>query len=511
MPEITKTEDREPRGIPKYVWILLSVLVVFVYFFGLTLPFLGPDEARYAEVGREMSQRGDWITPTLGGFSWFEKPALLYWLEILSYKVFGVNEFAARFGPALFGLGTIVSLWFLGRSVERTTNSEQRPTTNFANYLALIAASTLGLIVFSRAASFDIIITFPITAALVSFFVFDRSSETSFQKRYLPLILFYVFVGVALLAKGLIGIVFPFAIVGFFYLLSRRLPSRAFLTSLIWGTLVAIAIAAIWYFPMYERHGYQFIDEFIIQQHFQRFTSNRYQHPQPFYFFLWVLPLMTLPWLPFFFAAIWKLIKEGFHRGDVAAQSETSSPLLLFSVSWLLVPLVFFSFSGSKLPGYILPAVPAGVILAATFVHKLAVSNTKWRNTIVLLGSSTLIVVLLLLIFAVPRFAEGDSVRTLMQTANSRGYTTNRVLSIYTVSHNAEFYAAGRLVRDADGKQPKLYSADEVLTEINAGGGQPILVLVPLERLVVLTKDDRLKTLVIKDNGELAIAAVSIK
>ena len=142
-----------------------------------------------------MFERGDWITPTLGGFDWFEKPALLYWLQIASYKLFGVTEFAARFGSALFGLGTIFSLWILGkiqsqRDTECNTDSEdqkpkskiQNPKTNFANWLALIAASSIGLIVFSRGASFDIILTFPITASLVSFFIFDQSTKTSFTQ-----------------------------------------------------------------------------------------------------------------------------------------------------------------------------------------------------------------------------------------------------------------------------------------------------------------------------------------
>src|SRR5258706_15128653 len=111
MPEITKTEDSRPQTVPQYVWILLAILTIFVYFFGLAIPFLGPDEARYAQVAREMLERGDWITPTLGGFNWFEKPPLLYWLEVVSYKVFGINEFSARFCPALFGLRTIGSLW----------------------------------------------------------------------------------------------------------------------------------------------------------------------------------------------------------------------------------------------------------------------------------------------------------------------------------------------------------------------------------------------------------------
>src|SRR5688500_6780385 len=115
----------------KYFWYSFAVLTVAVYLFGLTLPLLGPDEPRYAQVAREMFERGDWITPTLGGFNWFEKPALLYWLQIASYHMFGVTEFAARFGSALFGLGTVASLWILGREVE-TTNNDQRSTIQFA-------------------------------------------------------------------------------------------------------------------------------------------------------------------------------------------------------------------------------------------------------------------------------------------------------------------------------------------------------------------------------------------
>src|SRR6478609_8317728 len=108
MQEITKTDRESPRP-QRWFWVLFFTLTVFVYLFGLTLPFVGPDEPRYAEVAREMFQRGDWITPTLGGFNWFEKPALLYWFEIVFYHVFGVNEFAARLGPALCGLGTVLS------------------------------------------------------------------------------------------------------------------------------------------------------------------------------------------------------------------------------------------------------------------------------------------------------------------------------------------------------------------------------------------------------------------
>lgn len=507
--EITKTDRVDERSLPVWAWVCLAGFAVFTYFFGLGIPLLGPDEPRYAQVAREMFERGDWITPTLGGHNWFEKPALLYWLEIASFNVFGVSEWSARIGPALFGLGTVASLWVIGRSFAET--KDQRPKTEFANWLALIAASTLGILVFSRGASFDITVTFPLTAALASFFVFDDKTRNTGKNAYFQLVLFHVFIGLALLAKGLIGILFPYAIVTFYYLLSRRVPGRALMISLIWGTLLAVAVASVWYLPMYLRHGWEFIDEFFVQHHFQRFTSNKYKHPQPFYFFFWVLPLMTLPWMPFFLAAVWGNFKALIRRAQQPSQSVIGpSPLLVFSIAWLTVPLVFFSFSGSKLPGYILPAVPPAIVIAALLVNELT-NKPKWRNLVAVLAASTFVTSIVLLATVVPKFADYDSVRTLIAAGDQRGLSQSKVLTMHVISHNAEFYAAGRLLRDENGEQKKLYGAGEVLTEIERGDGRPVLVLVPPEYLSQLTRDERLKTEVLKDNGELAIAAVMKK
>ena len=440
---MTKTEIQSPKTT--YIWIALFVLVIFVYFFGLTIPLLGPDEPRYSQVAREMFMRGDWITPTLGGYNWFEKPALLYWLQIVSYNIFGVSEFAARFGSALFGLGTIFSLWTLGRfsATENTevnsdlknshassVNSAPSVANDFAKWLALIAASSIGIIVFSRGASFDIILTFPMTAALVSFFIFDSVSKRSTPANELPrrlvtasLIAFYFFIGVSLLAKGLIGAVFPFAIVTFYYLLSWRFPNKTFVFSLFWGLLIAATVASLWYLPMYLRHGNEFIDEFFIQHHFQRFTSNKYFHPQPFYFFFWVLPLMTIPWLPFFLAVVWEIGRKIFNHRGIETQREKDKsysgsasphlhvpesppPLLRFAIAWLLVPLVFFSFSGSKLPGYILPALPAAIIMTAEYIWRF-VQKSRMRQVFVQLTALAMFAVIVgLLLFIVPEYAE---------------------------------------------------------------------------------------------------------
>jgi 4-amino-4-deoxy-L-arabinose transferase-like glycosyltransferase len=517
MSENTKTKDQKPKT--KLIWLLFALIIIAVYLTGLTIPLLGPDEPRYSEVAREMFERGDWVTPTLGGFDWFEKPALLYWLQIVSYKIFGVSEFAARFGSALFGLGTVFSLWILGRkqSDENPKTENRKPKTGFANWLALIAASSLGILVFSRGASFDIILTFPITASLVCFFIFDsKTSASSASSAVKYLFGFYFFIGAALIAKGLVGIVFPFAIVGFYYLLSRRFPSKTFIFSLFWGTLLALLVACAWYLPMYRANGWKFIDEFFIQHHFQRYTSNKYQHPQPFYFFFWVLPLMTLPWLPFFFGSIWNLIKNLFHHKDtkdtkIEKLSTLHSPLSTFAVAWLLVPLVFFSLSGSKLPGYILPALPAALILTAQSVWQF-VNKSRARAIVVqTIALVVLIGMAILAQFFITGFLHEETVKHLIDTANSKGYTTEKILTLHTISHSAEFYGAGRLVREDDGKQKRLYGVSQVVDEIKRANAKQTLVIIPLVYLNQLTKSDLITSEVLDDNGELAIVFVKLK
>lgn len=507
MPEITKPKV-EALQLPVWFWAVFFPLTVFVYLFGLTLPFVGPDEPRYAEVAREMFQRGDWVTPTLGGFNWFEKPALLYWFEIISYYTFGVNEFAARLGPAVCGLGTIFSLWVIGRKLFAQTQ--------FSNWTALITASTLSLIVFSRGASFDIVVTFPITASLAAFIIYDLDERRSF----LPLLWFYFFAGVALLAKGLIGLIFPFAIVVIYQLISRSWPDRRSWISLAWGLPLILVVAGSWYLPMYLRHGYQFVDEFIIQQHFQRFTSNKYQHPQPFIFFFWVLPLMTLPWLPFFLIGLLRTFKEFIPGSRKVAQETTDQPvsahsiesrLQLFSLVWVLIPLIFFSFSGSKLPGYILPAIPGALLLSSFPVIKFINSSPFRAKLVVAMASITYALVIVALIFFIPGFMRSETVKGLLAAANSKGYQNLPVSGFNTVVHNAEFYAAGRLVRDQDGKQHRFIGAAELREFIDSHNGTPILVFCPLEHIRHLTNNELLDTQVIDDNGELDIALVRRK
>src|SRR4029079_8811416 len=121
---------------------------------------------------------------------------------------------------------------------------------------------------------------------------------------------------------------------------------------------------------------------------------------------------------------------------------------------------------------------------------------------------ATMVLVVILLIFVVPDFADGDSVKRLIKTASNKGYSDSNVVCMHHLAHNAEFYAAGRMVRDKNGKLAKLLGPNEVLDEIHRQAQQPLLVLVPLEYEKQLTQTAYLSAEVLASNGEFAIAAV---
>jgi 4-amino-4-deoxy-L-arabinose transferase-like glycosyltransferase len=478
------------------------------YLAGLDMPLLGPDEPRYAQVGREMFERGDLITPTLGGFPWLEKPVLLYWLQIAAYSIFGVSEFSARIGTALCGLGSVGVVWLLGKSVElEAGQSEGIAKHKLAHTMALMTASSLGLLAFSHGATFDILITFTVTASLASFFVFEECRSLSARVRYGALISFYVFLGFGLLAKGLIGLFFPASVAAIYLLVARKRPDRVLLASAAWGMALTALIAGSWYLPMYLRQGGRFIDEFIIQHHFQRFTSNKYLHPQPFYFFFWVLPLMALPWLPLFIKSFPRAIADGVRsvRG-FAVKTALVERLNLFSAVGVAVPLIFFSFSGSKLPGYILPAVPAAAVMATISAARLG----RFRWLVPTAAAAVLVGSFIALIFVVP-YATGElSTKRLLESAAKRGYVFERVLTLHTISHNAEFYAAGRLVRDDLGRQVKMPGTSEIREYIQKNGGRPVLVLVTPQYLDELLTSPYVSAQLLDNNGQMAIAYVTV-
>ncbi|HET6976176.1 MAG TPA: glycosyltransferase family 39 protein [Pyrinomonadaceae bacterium] len=470
-----------PSTLAKRLYLLLFGLIIVFYFYGLgKLPLLGPDEPRYAQVAREMFLNRDLITPTLGGHTWFEKPPLLYWMIVAGFKVFGVSEWAARLGPAICGLLTIAAVWFVGREVDR---SEDPRGFGFWSFVTI--ATCLGLIVFSRAASFDVVITMTTTWSLAFFLLHELPST---RNKSALLAGFYVFVGVSLLAKGLVGIVIPFGVVGTYYLIRRAWPQRSVWLSLLWGVPLALLVSAIWYGPVIARHGWTFINEFFVQHHFARYISNKYHHPQPFYFYPVIILLLALPWTIHVVIALVKARKWQWRGTD------SMSIVRFFALAWLSLPIVFFSFSGSKLPGYILPALPAVALLVADRLT--VVKKARWP---LLIACSTVVFVVIVLNFAAP-FARRESVKDLLVLADARGYANAPVIAQRGDDRSAEFYAYGRVIYRADGE---VMTFDEISVDDARAISRKFVVFIPVQ--YVGNYRDAPRVEIIGDNGHTAV------
>jgi 4-amino-4-deoxy-L-arabinose transferase-like glycosyltransferase len=470
-----------PSTLAKRVYLLLFAAIIVFYLYGLgKLPLLGPDEPRYAQVAREMFLNRDLITPTLGGHTWFEKPALLYWMLVASFKVFGVSEWSARLGPAVCGLLTIVAVWCVGRELDRSDDSR-----GFGFWSLVVMTTCLGLIVFSRAVSFDVVITMTATWSLAFFLLHELPST---KNKRLLLAGFYVFVGLSLLAKGLVGIVIPVGVVGLYYLLRRIWPQRSVWLSLLWGLPLAMLVAAIWYGPVIARNGWTFIDEFFVQHHFARYVSNKYHHPQPVYFYPAIILMLALPWTVHLIVALVKARKWQW-RGE-----DSLSIMRVFALAWLLLPIVFFSFSGSKLPGYILPGLPAVALLVA---DRLTLRTARWP--LVIAGATIALVVIVVNFFAAP-FARRESVKDLLALADARGYAHSPVIAQRGDDRSAEFYAYGRVIYRADGE---VLTFDEISVDDARARGGKFVVFIPVQYVENYRGAPRIE--IIGDNGHTAV------
>ena len=313
---------------------------------------MGPDEPRYAWIARDMAESGDWVTPRLYGKPWFEKPVLYYWGAAASFKLFGVSEAAARLPSALSTLmATLALSWLAWRIYGGET----------ARWLLLLLPTSAGMIGFSHAAATDMPFSGMLCVAMVCAAVVLRLDRAEAQPEpartpWMVLVLFGFFLGAAVLAKGPAAMVLSGGGVFFWALLTKRWRDafRLFHPA----AIATFLVTALPWYVLCARRNSEFLQVFIIEHNFKRYLTPEFQHIQPFWFYVPVLLVAFLPWTV--------LLLSSSVRGAVhLRQTRSAREGTVFLLCWAVFCVLFFTISRSKLPGYVLPAIPPiGLLMA---------------------------------------------------------------------------------------------------------------------------------------------------
>ena len=351
-----------------HLLLLLSSGSFLLYAIGSgQLPLMGPDEPRYSQVAREMLNNRDFITPTLGGNPWFEKPVLLYWLQAAAYALFGVNEWSARL-PSI--LAAVFTVWITAWTVWRFTHREP------ALIAGLVLATSLFFIGFGHAATFDMLLTACVATSLCCFLLHEMEPRRGW------LWAAYAATGAGVLAKGFVApIVIGLAM--FTYLIAEGKLKRISQYRPVAGSLLALGVAGVWLVPVTLVHGAQFWDDFFFQHHLMRYTTSQFHRSQGVFFYVSIFLAGSYPWTTALF-----LKSESFSG---------ARPLRRMAWCWFLSTFVFFSLSQSKLPGYILPLMPAFAMLAGLSLYD---SPRHPRRLIVLFSALQFLMVIALFLSA---------------------------------------------------------------------------------------------------------------
>ncbi|HKF48846.1 MAG TPA: glycosyltransferase family 39 protein [Terracidiphilus sp.] len=356
---------------------VFALFAVFFLLYGVTpllggdgLGLVGADEPRYAQIAHEMLNRFDHadtlkerlsacVTPFLYGRPWLEKPALYYWRAMFVFQEFGVHDWSARLPSVSFAFIMVALIYLHMRRFRRGGHLDA----------ALITVACAGIIGFSRGASTDMQMAAPLCIGLLGWYAWYETDSKFW------LFDIYFFTGVATLAKGPVAPLLSFVIVCSFAALRKE-------WSIVWrsfwwpGVALYFAIVLPWFIAVQHQNP-TFFHEFFVNQNLSRFATPRYQHEQPFYYYLFVVLLGLMPWTVIALRALWDGIQtsvaEWRLRHATNAKKKVSRPgdaFPEFLVLWAFIPIIFFSFSKSKLPGYILPAIPPITILTGDYLFR---------------------------------------------------------------------------------------------------------------------------------------------
>lgn len=344
-----KTDNKQNSRQILLDLLVLCILIGMFFAFMLGNRALSvPDEGRYVEIPREMVITGDYITPRLNGVKYFEKPVLFYWLESFSIKLFGLRGYTLRLWPALFSLFGCLAVYVAGRRL-------------YGRRSGLIAAAVLAtnLLYYGlgRAIILDMPVSVLLTAALLSFLI--GMHEVPGPRRRLYLWSFYAFSALAVLTKGLIGMLIPGMVIGAWIMVlgEWRVLKTMYLPT---GLALFLLIAAPWHI-MVGRANPEFFHFYFIQEHFLRYLTTMHSRYQPPWFFIPIILLGLFPWSVFLVQAIKHNLPSTWRERHEHRDA-------LFLILWAGLVFLFFSASGSKLVPYILPVFPPLALLIGRYL-----------------------------------------------------------------------------------------------------------------------------------------------
>jgi 4-amino-4-deoxy-L-arabinose transferase-like glycosyltransferase len=353
---------------PIIVVLLLLVLSGYLYFFQLDkIALTDPDETFYAQTAKEMYLKGEWLTPTLYGKPQFEKPIFFYWLIEISYKIFGINEFAVRFPCALFGFLGLAGMYLLGRLLfnNRTGIFSAVVLSTCLEYLMLSIGCVTDMVLF----------TCLLFGALFFFYGQIR------RKNYFYLLSSAAF-ALATLTKGPIGLLLPAFIIVLYLVLTRDYAIFKNAALLAGAVIVFIIIAKPWYFIMYKIHAQDFISIFFGFQNVTRFLTPEHRIGSQVYYNIPIALGGFFPWSVFLPLGFWRFIKKAFISKSEGSDERKYS---LFILLWFFVIFLFFTASSTKLPTYIFPcflslALITGKLWDDFLTAGAAANFTRWMK-----------------------------------------------------------------------------------------------------------------------------------
>ncbi len=316
------------------------------------------DEGRYSEIPRYMAQSGDWVTPRLNGIKYFEKPPLQYWATAAAYEVFGEHHWTARLWPALTGFLGVLLMFYAGSRLYGASAGL---------YAALVLASSFLYTAIAHINTLDMGLTFFLELALVGVLLaLDPRADTRTNRRWMHVAA--AGCALAVLSKGLIGIVLPGAAI-VIYMLAKRDFTLWRKLHLVSGGLLFLLISAPWFVAVSIANP-EFPQFFFIHEHFARYTTTIHHRYQPWYYFIPILLIGILPWLVTLFDALINALRQSRTTGFDRTQ---------FLLLWAGFIFVFFSLSDSMLPSYILPIFPALALLIGARLTTLNARTFAWQ------------------------------------------------------------------------------------------------------------------------------------